>query len=190
MIIIVVQACWRCRNFYIVPGGRLAKPIIGTYFTMLGLAESGREDLLKWRYFARMIENYTIFNGNRTYYLEPPGKSPVFAPMVELFGRRWRVQARGVSTISKWNTPSGWTAPNRWRSTSFHRHVVRMPDVPAEPLLGRSRHAARDESSLEDVETVKHSWSSAHLADFVRLGLFFHAGYARCGPVSASIRTT
>lgn len=64
---------------YIVPGGRFSETYYwDSYFTMLGLAESGREDLLKCMAdnFARMIENYGhIPNGNRTYYLsrsQPP----------------------------------------------------------------------------------------------------------------------
>ena len=64
---------------YIVPGGRFSETYYwDSYFTMLGLAESGREDLLKCMVdnFAWMIENYGhIPNGNRTYYLsrsQPP----------------------------------------------------------------------------------------------------------------------
>ncbi|MDR8230801.1 alpha,alpha-trehalase, partial [Acinetobacter baumannii] len=58
-----------------------------SYFTMLGLAESGREDLLKCMAdnFAWLIETYGhIPNGNRTYYLSR-SQPPVFALMVELF---------------------------------------------------------------------------------------------------------
>lgn len=58
---------------YIVPGGRFSETYYwDSYFTMLGLAESGREDLLKCMAdnFAWMIEIYGhIPNGNRTYYL-------------------------------------------------------------------------------------------------------------------------
>ena len=64
---------------------------------MLGLAESGREDLLKCMAdnFAWMIENYGhIPNGNRTYYLS-------------------RSQPPVISTTLKWNMPSGWTVQNR-----------------------------------------------------------------------------
>ena len=46
---------------YIVPGGRFSETYYwDSYFTMLGLAESGREDLLKCMAdnFAWMIENY------------------------------------------------------------------------------------------------------------------------------------
>lgn len=70
------------------PGGRFSETYYwDSYFTMLGLAESGREDLLKCMAdnFAWMIENYGhIPNGNRTYYLSR-SQPPVFALMVELF---------------------------------------------------------------------------------------------------------
>ena len=67
--------------------GKVARLTRNSYFTMLGLAESGREDLLKCMAdnFAWMIEIYGhIPNGNRTYYLSR-SQPPVFALMVELF---------------------------------------------------------------------------------------------------------
>ncbi len=58
-----------------MPGGRFSETYYwDSYFTMLGLAESGREDLLKCMAdnFAWLIETYGhIPNGNRTYYLQP-----------------------------------------------------------------------------------------------------------------------
>ena len=70
---------------YIVPGGRFSETYYwDSYFTMLGLAESGREDLLKCMAdnFAWMIENYGhIPNGNRTYYLSR-SQPPVFELLV------------------------------------------------------------------------------------------------------------
>ena len=72
---------------YIVPGGRFREIYYwDSYFTMLGLAESGEtamiDDMVK--NFAFLIETYGhIPNGNRTYYL---GRSqpPFFSAMVEL----------------------------------------------------------------------------------------------------------
>jgi len=72
---------------YIVPGGRFREVYYwDSYFTMLGLKESGEtetiDDMVK--NFAYLIENYGhIPNGNRTYYL---GRSqpPFFSVMVEL----------------------------------------------------------------------------------------------------------
>src|SRR5438876_827574 len=73
---------------YVVPGGRFREVYYwDSYFTMLGLIQSGRTDLV-----ASMLDNFAylvrtvghIPNGNRTYYL---GRSqpPYFAAMVGLY---------------------------------------------------------------------------------------------------------
>ena len=73
---------------YVVPGGRFREVYYwDSYFTMLGLVESGRTDLVK-----DMLDNFThlvttvghVPNGNRSYYL---GRSqpPYFAAMVGLY---------------------------------------------------------------------------------------------------------
>jgi len=75
-------------NAYVVPGGRFREVYYwDSYFTMLGLVESGRTDLVR-----SMLDNFAylittvghIPNGNRTYYL---GRSqpPFFAAMVGLY---------------------------------------------------------------------------------------------------------
>src|SRR6186713_710229 len=72
---------------YIVPGGRFREVYYwDSYFTMLGLKESGETEMIDnmVKNFAYLIENYGhIPNGNRTYYL---GRSqpPFFSVMVEL----------------------------------------------------------------------------------------------------------
>jgi alpha,alpha-trehalase len=77
-------------NPYVVPGGRFREVYYwDSYFTMLGLVESGRTDLVR-----SMLDNFAhligtvghIPNGNRTYYL---GRSqpPYFAAMVGLYAR-------------------------------------------------------------------------------------------------------
>lgn len=74
-------------NPYIVPGGRFREVYYwDSYFTMLGLKESGEIKIIRDMVsnFAYLIETYGhIPNGNRTYYL---GRSqpPFFACMVEL----------------------------------------------------------------------------------------------------------
>lgn len=145
---------------YIVPGGRFSETYYwDSYFTMLGLAESGREDLLKCMAdnFAWMIENYGhIPNGNRTYYLSR-SQPPVFALMVELFEEDGVRGARRYLDHLKmeyafWMDGAESLIPNQ-----AYRHVVRMPDG---SLLNRywdDRDTPRDESWLEDVETAKHS---------------------------------
>ncbi len=72
---------------YIVPGGRFREIYYwDSYFTMLGLQESGEYEMMEnmIRNFAYLINTYGhIPNGNRSYYL---GRSqpPFFSLMVEL----------------------------------------------------------------------------------------------------------
>jgi alpha,alpha-trehalase len=72
---------------YIVPGGRFREVYYwDSYFTMLGLKESGRWNIVQNMVdnFAYLIDTYGyIPNGNRTYYL---GRSqpPFFSLMVSL----------------------------------------------------------------------------------------------------------
>lgn len=145
---------------YIVPGGRFTETYYwDSYFTMLGLAESGREDLLKCMAdnFAWMIERYGhIPNGNRTYYLSR-SQPPVFALMVELFEEDGVRGARRYLDHLKmeydfWMDGAGTLLPNQ-----AYRRVVRLSDG---TLLNRywdDRDTPRDESWKEDVETARHS---------------------------------
>ena len=75
-------------NPYVVPGGRFREVYYwDSYFTFLGLAESGETDLMR-----NVLDNFAdlvrtvghVPNGNRTYYL---GRSqpPYFAAMVGLY---------------------------------------------------------------------------------------------------------
>jgi alpha,alpha-trehalase len=72
---------------YIVPGGRFREIYYwDSYFTMLGLKESGEVKLIRdmLNNFAYLIETYGhIPNGNRTYYLSR-SQPPFFSCMVEL----------------------------------------------------------------------------------------------------------
>ena len=75
-------------NAYVVPGGRFREVYYwDSYFTMLGLIESGRTDLVR-----SMLDNFAYLirtighlpNGNRTYYLSR-SQPPFFAAMVGLY---------------------------------------------------------------------------------------------------------
>jgi alpha,alpha-trehalase len=72
---------------YIVPGGRFREIYYwDSYFTMLGLKESGRIDLIESMVanFAHLVNTVGhIPNGNRTYFLSR-SQPPFFAKMVEL----------------------------------------------------------------------------------------------------------
>jgi alpha,alpha-trehalase len=77
-------------NPYVVPGGRFREVYYwDSYFTMQGLVESGRTDLVR-----DMLDNFAYLvktvghvpNGNRTYYLSR-SQPPYFAAMVSLYAR-------------------------------------------------------------------------------------------------------
>ena len=77
-------------NSYVVPGGRFREVYYwDSYFTMLGLVQNGRTDLVK-----NMLDNFAhlinmvghIPNGNRTYYLTR-SQPPYLAAMVGLYAR-------------------------------------------------------------------------------------------------------
>jgi alpha,alpha-trehalase len=74
-------------NSYIIPGGRFKEIYYwDSYFTMLGLQEAGKVDMIEnmVENFAFLIETYGhIPNGNRSYYLSR-SQPPFFALMVEL----------------------------------------------------------------------------------------------------------
>lgn len=75
---------------YIVPGGRFREIYYwDSYFSMIGLGVSGREDLIE-----SMIDNFRFLvdsvgfipNGNRTYFLSR-SQPPYFAAMVNLYSQ-------------------------------------------------------------------------------------------------------
>src|SRR5215831_7574011 len=72
---------------YVVPGGRFRELYYwDSYFTMLGLVESGRRDLVEnmVRNFAYLIDTYGhVPNGTRSYYLSR-SQPPFFYAMVGL----------------------------------------------------------------------------------------------------------
>jgi alpha,alpha-trehalase len=145
---------------YVVPGGRFSELYYwDSYFTMLGLAESGRHDLLHCMAsnFAYLIDTYGhIPNGNRTYYLSR-SQPPVFALMVELF------ESHGVCGAIEW-LPQLCKEYDFWmegadalRPGDAHRHGVRLDDG---SLLNRywdDRDTPREESHLEDVTTARRT---------------------------------
>lgn len=145
-------------NPYVVPGGRFGEMYYwDSYFTMLGLAESGRHDLLRSMAdnFAYLIDTYGhVPNGNRSYYLSR-SQPPVFALMVELFERHGvRDALRYLPRLRKehafWMDGGG-----ELRRSQVRRHCVRMPDG---ALLNRywdDRDTPREEEYAEDMATAQ-----------------------------------
>lgn len=117
---------------YVVPGGRFREVYYwDSYFTMLGLVESGRTDLVR-----DMLDNFAyliatvghIPNGNRTYYL---GRSqpPYFAAMVGLYARATdTTQALRYLDALETEHAFWMDGADRLRPGQAYRRVVMMPD--------------------------------------------------------------
>ena len=139
---------------YVVPGGRFREMYYwDSYFTMLGLVESGRHDLVEnmVRNFAYLIDTYGhVPNGTRSYYLSR-SQPPFFYAMVGLLSaedpaaayERYLPQLRREYAF--WMQGEGGL-----RRGTAHRRVVAMPNG---AVLNRDWDDAdtpRDESYRED----------------------------------------
>lgn len=143
---------------YVVPGGRFTEIYYwDSYFTMLGLDESGCQDLLRAMAdnFAYLIDTYGhVPNGNRTYYLSR-SQPPVFVLMTELFEEKGIRRASDYLPQLHREYDFWMDGADRLRPGECHRRCVRLPDG---ALLNRywdDRDTPRDESYCEDVETAK-----------------------------------
>ena len=148
---------------YVVPGGRFREMYYwDSYFTMLGLAESGRYDLVEdmVRDFAYLIDTYGhVPNGTRSYYLSR-SQPPFFFAMVGLLTAAKGAHATQSAPFLRelrreyafWMAGAAGLRPGQ-----AHRHVVRLPDG---ALLNRywdDRDTPRDESYYEDTELARGS---------------------------------
>jgi len=146
---------------YVVPGGRFRELYYwDSYFTMLGLAESGRSDLLEdmVQNFAFLIDAYGhIPNGTRSYYLTR-SQPPFFFAMVGLLdpGDSAAADARYLPELKReyafWmEGADGLTAG------AAHRRVVKLDDGSILNRFWDDSDAPRDESYLEDVALARSS---------------------------------
>ena len=186
-------------NRYVVPGGRFREMYYwDSYFTMVGLQASGRDDLV-----ADMVENFSglidryghIPNGTRSYYLSR-SQPPFFALMVELQAERegTRALTRRLPQLEReysfWMEGAEGLAPG-----AAHRRVVRLADG---SLLNRNWDdlaVPRDEAYREDLEVARNSGRPA--ADVYRdlraaaeSGWDFSSRWLADGKAMGSIRTT
>jgi alpha,alpha-trehalase len=140
---------------YVVPGGRFRELYYwDSYFTMLGLAESGRQVLLEdmVQNFADLIDAYAhIPNGTRSYYLTR-SQPPFFFAMVALLSptdpaaafARYLPQLKAEYAF--WmEGAKGLTAGGA------HRHTVALDDGSILNRYWDDSDAPRDESYREDV---------------------------------------
>jgi alpha,alpha-trehalase len=156
---------------YVVPGGRFREIYYwDTYFTMQGLAQSGRTDLVK-----NMLDNFAhlittlghIPNGNRTYYLTR-SQPPYFAAMVGLYARATDT-TRALAYLDAlekeyafWMDGADTLAPGH-----AYRRVVRMRDGTVLNRYWDDSDEPRPESFRPDVEIGKTVPESLR-ADFYR----------------------
>jgi alpha,alpha-trehalase len=150
-------------NPYIVPGGRFQEIYYwDSYFTMLGLVESGKLDMVH-----SMVENFAFLirevghipNGNRTYFLSR-SQPPFFCQMVDLLAK-----AKGDPQIRRSYWPEMVMEYEFWMDGTrqlqmpgkYAKRVIRMDD---DALLNRywdDRNNPRPESFVEDVELAESS---------------------------------
>jgi alpha,alpha-trehalase len=148
-------------NPYVVPGGRFREVYYwDSYFTMQGLVESGRTDLVR-----HMLDNFAhlittvghIPNGNRTYYLSR-SQPPYFAAMVALYARAtdttqaMRYLAAMEAEHAFWMTGAD-QLPRPGPSANLR--VVRMRDGSILNRYWDNRADPRPEAHREDFELAQ-----------------------------------
>ncbi len=146
---------------YIVPGGRFREIYYwDSYFTMHGLAASGRMDL-----FENMLNNFAyqidelgfIPNGNRTYYLSR-SQPPFFSGMVRLFQHHKGTPAALAYLPHLVKEYNFWMDGLREvnENAPAQKHVVRMPDGSILNRYYDLKPEPRPESYSEDVKLAAH----------------------------------
>jgi len=145
---------------YIVPGGRFREIYYwDSYFTMLGLKESGETEMIEnmVKNFAYLIEKYRhIPNGNRTYYLSR-SQPPFFALMVELLAsiKGNKVYVEFLPALEK--EYRFWMDGAEKVNQAGYRRVVKMKDGSILNRYWDDSMEPRQESYKEDVETAEKS---------------------------------
>ncbi|MCG0454666.1 alpha,alpha-trehalase [Enterobacter cloacae complex sp. ECC445] len=143
---------------YVVPGGRFREVYYwDSYFTMLGLAESGH-----WDKISDMVDNFAyeidtfghIPNGNRSYYLSR-SQPPFFSMMVELLAthdgdalKKYRPQME--KEYAYWMEGVDSLQPGQ-----ANQRVVKLDDGSVLNRYWDDRDTPRPESWLDDVNTAK-----------------------------------
>jgi alpha,alpha-trehalase len=146
---------------YVVPGGRFREMYYwDSYFTMLGLAESGRQDLVTdmVRDFAYLIDTYGhVPNGARTYYLSR-SQPPFFFAMVGLTSPKDPAAAYAAYLPQLKREYAFWMeGAQSVDPAKPHRRVVAMPDGSVLNRFWDDRDTPRDESYREDTDLARES---------------------------------
>ena len=144
---------------YVVPGGRFRELYYwDSYFVMLGLAESGRRDLVQdmATNFADLIDTYGHApNGTRTYYLSR-SHPPFFFEMIGLLSP-WDPAGAFARYLPELKTEyTFWMeGANGLKPGGGHRHAVALDDGSILNRYWDDSDAPRDESFFEDVMLAK-----------------------------------
>jgi alpha,alpha-trehalase len=146
---------------FVVPGGRFREIYYwDSYFTMLGLQESGRRVLLEdmVRDFAYLLDAYGhIPNGARSYYLSR-SQPPFFFEMVGLLSTQDPGAAYASYLPQLQREYAFWMeGAAQLRPGGAHRRVVAMPDGSILNRYWDDRDSPRDEAYRDDVELAKSS---------------------------------
>ena len=146
---------------YVVPGGRFREMYYwDSYFTMLGLVESGRHDLVEHmvRDFAYLIDTYShVPNGTRTYYLSR-SQPPFFYAMVGLLSVEDPAAAYARYLPQLRREYAFWMQGEvGLRRGTAHRRVVAMPNGAVLNRYWDDADTPRDESYREDTELARRS---------------------------------
>jgi alpha,alpha-trehalase len=146
---------------YVVPGGRFRELYYwDSYFTMLGLDQSGRQDLVRdmVRDFAHLIDTYDhVPNGTRSYYLSR-SQPPFFFEMVGLLSANDPAAAFARHLPQLKREYAFWMqGAETVRRGSAHRRVVALADGSILNRYWDDRDTPRDESYREDSELARSS---------------------------------
>ncbi|CAN5825746.1 alpha,alpha-trehalase [soil metagenome] len=139
---------------YVVPGGRFREVYYwDSYFTMLGLVQDGRTDLVKnmldnFAYLVRTVGH--IPNGNRSYYLSR-SQPPYFSAMVGLYAAATD-SARATAYLDAMEAEHDFwmDGAEQVSSGSAARRVVRLADGSVLNRYWDDRPEPRPESYRED----------------------------------------
>jgi alpha,alpha-trehalase len=177
---------------YIVPGGRFREIYYwDSYFTMLGLKESGQTEIIEnmIKNFVFLINTYGhIPNGNRSYYLSR-SQPPFFSLMIELLA-----SIKGDAIYTEY-LPALQKEYDYWMDkTAPTKHVVRMPDGSILNRYYDQLNIPRQESYAQDVTTKKASQNNPviyrDLRSAAESGWDFGSRWFSDGKNIATIQTT
>ncbi|TDB68007.1 alpha,alpha-trehalase TreF [Arundinibacter roseus] len=142
---------------YVVPGGRFREIYYwDSYFTMLGLRESGRQEMIEHMInnFVYLLDNFGhIPTGNRTYYLSR-SQPPFFALMIRLYSEMEgkKILLRYLPQLRREYDYWMDGADRLTKPYSANRRAVLLPNGTVLNRYWDDRATPRPESYFEDVE--------------------------------------